>query len=609
MTEQPRSPNSVIMDHSRLLRDQKGRFMFIGDSANLSFLREIRVVISDSQGSCSFVDDPLQSCMVEAIPDDNAKSFDPTSCETPPNISFSDACELVEQFFTCTSGLIDLFDEPSIMDELPGVFSTGPGNYLSRAIVYLVMAIGAQNLAQDTQSWAEVLFSRGRYLTAQYLTDDVSVQTAQLYLLTAVYLLGACRRNAAFICLGHAVRSAYALGVHQKSVSLLFPKTGQRERERLWNGIRAIDLFSSASLGRPSFTAETRQVGDSNDEYISNELYAILETVLNDVYGQRRVTSDLLTKIGARLRQWAAAFTNKRGSLNQRIGLDLGEMHLRQTYYWTIMLLTRPFLVDRVAAHAQTVSATPGGPVQPCAATNPSRTLVHACVDSAIKTIALLEPLVGRDSVPKHLPVLINAAFHAALVVGLSYFGDLYQIFPLEGALETAHKILQKFPHDLVALRNSSIITYLQESCAAYLQKRRSGDLAVENDAICQLFGQIHEPSKANSNARGRSRNGHSRTVTPPREENQMWESATEGVSNGAESLLSPAGLSTQDASFTGGNLAAENDLISLLSGDSDLDLEFPMTNQLAWIGSGNDFASLFAMVDMEDPNLVSSRQ
>lgn len=579
ITQPSESSNSIGVDHSRLLRDKRGRFMFIGDSANLSFLREIRVVINDTQGSCPFVDDPLRSCMVEATPDDNVKSFELGDGDMAPRIPTSEARKLIQQFFACTNGLIDLFDESDVLDALPGAWSHGSNNFLSRAIIYLILAIGAQNSPQDMQTMAETFFSRGRYLTAQYLTEDASIQTAQLYLLITVYLLSACRRNAAFICLGHAVRSAYALGVHQKSVSALFPKPEQRERERLWNGIRAVDLFTSASLGRPPSTIETRTIEDG-DEYISNELYAILETILNDVYGRRKITSELLAKIGARQRQWAAAFGSR--TINTSPDLNLGEMHLRQTYYWTIMLLTRPFLVDRVTLHAQAVSECPGGSIHPCVTTDPSRTLVHACVDSAVKTIALLEPLVAHENIPKHLPAIINAAFHSALILGFSYFGDLYEIFPLERTLDTAHKILLKFPHDSVASRNAGIIQYLRDACAAYYQKRHSSSLSVESEAISQLFGQIHEPRKP------------TRTNTPRRSQ--------ESTANGSESLVTPT--ESLESGFLQADFTAESDLLSYLGGRTDLDLNFPMTPQPIWAGSETDFASLFTMVDMADPKL-----
>jgi hypothetical protein len=50
---------------SRLLRGgSEGSFMFIGDSANLSFLQNIRRLVKSSIGGCSFTNDHLRHSMV-----------------------------------------------------------------------------------------------------------------------------------------------------------------------------------------------------------------------------------------------------------------------------------------------------------------------------------------------------------------------------------------------------------------------------------------------------------------------------------------------------------------------------------------------------------------
>jgi hypothetical protein len=61
-------PSTSGLD-TRLLLDPRGRYMFIGDSANLSFLQVLRRVVGECIGSCSFVDDPMRSLMVEMSPE------------------------------------------------------------------------------------------------------------------------------------------------------------------------------------------------------------------------------------------------------------------------------------------------------------------------------------------------------------------------------------------------------------------------------------------------------------------------------------------------------------------------------------------------------------
>ncbi|OAQ69226.1 C6 transcription factor [Pochonia chlamydosporia 170] len=169
---------------------------------------------------------------------------------------------------------------------------------------------------------------------------------------------------------------------------------------------------------------------------------------------------------------------------------------MKQMYYWTIMLLTRPFLIERVVAHVnqtmhQTAQQSEG--LRPCALPDLSKTLVYACVNSAIKTIKLLEPLTQQPDLPGRLPLLINAAFHSALVVGFAHFGDLYLVFPLAKYIHVAHSILLKFADDPVASRNSTIIGYLMEVCQVHIEKRHAASMDVECEAIGKLFGQIDQ--------------------------------------------------------------------------------------------------------------------
>lgn len=591
------SPSSISVDHSRLIKDGRGRFMYIGDSANLSFLHNIRCVISDSQGPSPFVDDPLRSCMVEAIPDDKTPSFDMSNAGFPPLLSEADAGKFIRQFFMVTDGLLDLFDESEILNQLPLVLGDESGvSILTRAITYLVIAIGAQCTSDDNSQTSDAFLGSGRYLTAHYLMEDASIQTTQLYLLISVYLLCACRRNAAFIFLGHATRSAYSLGVHRKSVSDLFPSQEKDTRERLWTSIRAVDLFTSASLGRPPSTVETRSANDVDRCSIPNDLYGILETILSDVYGNRKITVDMLGKIGTRQREWSAKF-GQLGSLARPFtkdtdGPDFGTMHIKQTYYWTIMLLTRPFLVDRVSAHAQKIKSSPKEQIQPCVLADPSKTLVHACVDSAIKTVSLLEPLLSITEVPRHLPLLINAAFHSALILGFSFFGDLYQVFPLDRSMKTAHDILLRFPHDSVAVRNAAIIQYLRNTCEAYYERRQAASISAESEAISHLFGQIHDLSSATSYKELENYTSGS---------GKADSFSNLGHQDGQMAVVGNEGYAAQ---VTG----AENhqDILMRLFGGVDLDLNFPETSQPTWLDAENDFTSLYAVIDMTDPSILS---
>ena len=312
-----------------------------------------------------------------------------------------------------------------------------------------------------------------------------------------MYLLGACRRNSSFMYLGIAVRAAYAVGLHRHEVSRAFPIHECMVRERLWKALRTLDLFLSASLGRPPSTAETRNTECDEEYSASNDLCAIFEKILIDVYSRRMISTEVLTRIGAHHRRWASRFF--RGSNSDRLPpdhlpgtalLDIGLLHIKEAYYWSIMLLTRPFFTESVILHAKSANASKN--VEPCTSFNSNKIPIHACVDSAVRTIDLLQVLLRRKDLPKRLPFINNSLFIAALVVGMAFFGDLYQVFPLEKHLRIAHELLSQFKEDPVARRNADIVGYLREACETHLEKRSAQSLDFQNLAVRSMFGQIH---------------------------------------------------------------------------------------------------------------------
>ncbi|KID95349.1 Transcription factor, fungi, partial [Metarhizium majus ARSEF 297] len=500
------SPAATPLDQSRLILDKKGRFMYLGDSANPSFLQSIRRLVRETQGPGPFVDDPLRPAMVEASPEGAPAWLDAGSDhKSPPALTEDEARHFARQFYLCTNGILDLYDKPVLLDRVPrAVAQDAVALPLAKPVVYLILALGAQSSPKDLGEVAESCFNYGRYLSARYLMDDPSTLAVEAYILIAMYLLAASRRNAAFMHLGFAVRAAYALGLHLKAVSMRFTADEFRHRERIWKSLRSMDILSSALLGRPPATKETRDTAAPEDYSACSDLLAIMEQVLTDVYEQRQISATTLNRVASRQREWAAVFT--RGLAADNIepggGIDgapnTGLTHLKVVFHWTVMLLTRPFLSERVAAHARQaasgVAASSSSSSSSPAWTPPesSRVLAHACVNSAIRTLALLEPLVDAWDTPTRLPFSVSCVVHSALVVGLAHFGDMHQIFPLDKSMYTARSLLQRFSSDAIAFRNCTIVQLLHEACQAYAEKRHAASMDMEGQLISSLFGQLH---------------------------------------------------------------------------------------------------------------------
>ncbi|KAI1610138.1 c6 zinc finger domain-containing protein [Exophiala viscosa] len=505
----------VVSKHylSRLLRDPRGKYMFIGDSANLSFLQSIRKVVEDSIGECQLTKDPLRNQMVEAAPDRQPAWLQVNSTHPSPTLTLAEATRLVRRYFLATNGILDLFDEEDLLKDLPGWLGKEKvSENVLHAAYYLIFAVGAQASSEDMDDLAETCFSYGRYFTFVTLSEEPSMCTVQVYALITMYLLNASRRNAAFMNLGTAVRAAYALGLHRKEIAALFPPPECKIRERLWKTIRILDLFMAASLGRPPSTSETRDTRSADHYSASLDICAIFETILTEIYPKRMISSNVLEKVSEHHRQWSANV--HRGLATDGIkpteSIDggkwpnIGLLHMKESYYWSIMLLTRPFLQEAVSSYVNSGQRTQPEIEEQAPNSSPTKVttkiLVHACVDSAVRTIDLLRALLGYSDLPKRLPFVVNSLFVSALVLGLARFGEVSKS-PVEVHLKLAHRLLALFPHDTLARRNASIVDELLQACDVVCEKRTLASQDHFRLLVRGIFGAIHDNQAASRSA------------------------------------------------------------------------------------------------------------
>lgn len=516
------SPTASTRSVSRLLRDPRGSYMFIGDSANLSFLQTIRKVVKNSIGTCPLTEDPLRYQMVDVATRDHPTWLDTSLRQSPPRLTLTEATYLVRRYCLAANCVLDLFDEAELLQNLGPWLESPPveADVLSTTY-YLVFALAAQTCPEDKEDLAETCFRYGRYYTARSFTEDPSISTVQAYALITMYLLNASRRNAAFMNLGTAVRAAYALGLHRKEVAALFPPGEFRTRERLWKVIRILDLFMSSSLGRPPSTSETRDTQSIDHYSASVDLCAIFETILNEVYSRRMISTDALWRISGLHRQWAEKFEQglavdgiaPTATLGAGQTPNIGLLHVKEAYYWTIMLLTRPFLVDAVSSYASSAMLSPSVANENCVASSSEKVLVQACVDSAVRTIELLRILLDYDDVPKRLPFVVNSLFVSALVLGLAHFGDINKLFPVDDSLDLAHRLLGRFPYDAIARRNTAIVGHLLQACNAVNEKRSKLDRDRHALLVGKMFGRIHDTQTGSIRERSTTSNLSTSTV------------------------------------------------------------------------------------------------
>lgn len=511
---------------ARLLRDGHGKFIFVGDSSNLAFLQNIRRLARNAIGESSLTSDPMRHGMIEAIP--TAKETSTPRARSMSNMkpSKTEAEELVNNYIMAASGVVDLFDKADIMQHL-GSWTEGSAvsSNSTDSIFYLVLAIGARNRGSEDDDIAELYFTKGRDLAVSSFMDDPSVLTVQSYVLIAFFLLSSCRRNGAFMLLGIAIRAAYALGLHRSDISALFESRERRTRERVWKSLRVLDLFMSASLGRPPATSEVdggnvawESKGRVYEDIRMGALHSsamlricfIFERILNEVYCRREVDVQLVNSISAQYRDWNMALdagldidglVEGDDEATSNIGLQqmIGIAHLKGAYYWSIILLTRPFLIFDVSSRFEKDDK----PTSPSSKANAdTTTLSEACIDAALRSIEVASDIVHTPGCPKRPFLILNSLFVSALVVGLAMFGDYDKSFPLLSSLDQAKIVLgQLAKHDPSGRRFFAITTYLQQAALENIRRRDEKQLQKRRQGIHSIFGDLlnREPTSISS--------------------------------------------------------------------------------------------------------------
>ena len=464
----------------------------------------------ESIGSCAFAGDPLQQQIYEK----EAERPLGTHLEPETQLDLALCLDLVAQFNLQVSGTLDLFDSSWIEDRLPQwIADENRRDRPESPIIYQILAIGILSKAttRHEETMAEAHFNYGRQLAFRHLMDEPSLLTVQAFCLTGWYMIISCRCNGAFTHIGIAARAAYALGIHRHETNCAFIREAAIERARAWKSLRVVDLFLSALMGRPPATSEndcniTEAVVPSIRDrasalascQVSSAMFTIchiFERILAEVYAKREASLELAETISQLHRQWAT----KLPSILKVDGLSkdhpnadsptrsMGARIVTMAYYWSILLLSRPFLSIDVGAHQS-------GAIQEQRQDGIPKSIAifaDACVDTAVKATALASDIAFDESMPRRQPLLIEVVFFSALAFGHAYIGDYDQRgWPigrwLDNAISTLRHLSAGNPH---AARYYDICIGLRDAVGIYTQKRADTFLKSITLHVKHVFG------------------------------------------------------------------------------------------------------------------------
>ncbi|KAJ5700047.1 hypothetical protein N7536_003060 [Penicillium majusculum] len=499
------SLGSTVSHTSRLVRNHQGAYIFLGPSANLSLLQCIRKVAYNALGPNHFAEEPPENDLVDEDPSVPINWIQ-ASIE-PPRPSKTDTYYYLRWYASATSCVLDLFGYEELATEIIPWLERPAAADATSCINFLVLAIGAQCGPQDRDTQADAYFTYGRYLASAQHLESANISTVQIYCLIAAYLLNATRPTAASMHLGVAIRTAHSLGIHRADISILFSAAEKSRRERVWKVLRVLDLFLSTCLGQQPSTTESRDTMLKQEYSASTDLCYIFEKILSEIYTKQEVSPAVLQHVSRHHREWASHFREgleaDRIPPEEHVGVyygsnkpNIGLCHLKEAYYWTIMLVTRPYLIDMAQRHSANdtnpLPSTIGDDVLSPSTSHSDTLLAHASVNSAVLTIDLLQGFLRLDEIPKRLPYIVNSVFNSALLLGLGFFADLDRFFPLNRTMRLAEELLDRFQAgDTLARWCLHILQDLRNACDEFVKRRCERRLNHQKALVEGLFGDV----------------------------------------------------------------------------------------------------------------------
>lgn len=364
-----------------------------------------------------------------------------------------------------SSGILDLFTVAEVRGFLDRHTALSPSNVIEevdkraraeQAALNMMLAIGHQCRGHnmfDVHNAARSFSCAQKYAFEGFLCDP-SLDMVRVFLLMAFYMLGACHRNAAFMYLGIASKAACALGLHRQDQYKDLSDAESLARWRTWKSLLVLDTIVSSILGRPGGLPAMRpdddtaydgdgEVGKADRPrwLASRAVFGIcshiieLEQQLGSGQSMDAQTADAFLQ---RLRKWNDSVPTELrhfASLKDTLGpadreLFIGATHVACSYYFTIILVTRPFLISHLISQIRkrrkpslestiTAATAEQQQQQPHSAVSD---LAQACLDSAIFMSKTGYMSINSSILSNNMCLLKAWMFAAGLLLGFSMF-------------------------------------------------------------------------------------------------------------------------------------------------------------------------------------------
>lgn len=435
---------------ARLLCDDYGKLIFIGDCAPLSFFQSVRQLVTSRVGQASaFAPESSRYSVLENAASSSA-SWAASSAPVAgtgslgghgaPEVRPADVPRAVTAYLSMTTGLVDLFNRARLVEDLVlwanlDRQAVGGDDDVASVVNYLVLAIGR---LLDDEELSRAYFEHARDRAYAFLSgSSLGVGTVQAFALVTVYMLCSCRLNGAFLFFGIAVRAAYSIGVHRTEVNARFGPDGRRQRDRLWKSLRVVDLSLSTSMGRPPATSDVDCTvsyrcaavhGGGDDDGgdlldASVQILLITECIVLEVYSRRKISLQLTEGISRQLRDWSARWLPhlKDVVAGRRHAHAVGACQVLASYYYAVMLVSRPFLMYELCRRLSDAGSTP----RRAAPTSGRSKLADACIEAASLMVDAMLDLIDKGLLNVRVPLMVYVSLPLASLYSLTYFNSM----------------------------------------------------------------------------------------------------------------------------------------------------------------------------------------
>lgn len=437
------STNEPLEQPPVMLSSTGGEKVFVGNTASISFLRFLQKTLEHHMGRSSFTEAQESQWFFQA------DATEVGSSQFYDNLSIESRKILIRCYLDASSGLLDLHSPEEVFEMLDShelIMSQGRPSTLRKlssleiASLYLMVAIGAQCYGPRKEDvlQATELFSYGRKLALEHMLENPSLDLVRVFLLMAFYMLGACRRNPAFMYLGVASRAADILGL-QMSVRYTHLSTSVlRARLRIAKSMRVFDVVCNSILGRASSTPPLRPgpssyvANDNNTESeciyralalgATYEISATLETAVTKS-SAGELNTEAAENLVLALQKCSRSFpsilrqTDTEGNANRHA--VIGNIHVSGVYYFSVILVTRHSLIQHVVPRlvgGQQTSHKSTDPAEKAKVTQ----LADACIEAATFMAQMCHQVMKSGNLVGNMCIVKAWMFAAGLVLGFS---------------------------------------------------------------------------------------------------------------------------------------------------------------------------------------------